>query len=129
MKTLTETNAEVTYDQVLRAVVVNWKGFADSDQCKKILEHSLAMIKERKSSIWISDMVHGKAIPRDIVEWLQKNFVPTAKQYGINKMAFLVTGNAFGKLYAANLKAATKQLNVDMKSFDSKQELENWLYT
>jgi hypothetical protein len=129
MRTLTETSAEVNYNQVLKATEIRWKGFSDTEQYKRILEHTLDMIKETKSTVWISDLVYGKAVPKDAVEWLQKSFIPRAKQAGVRKIAFLVTGNAFGKLHVANLKAATKQLNVDMKSFDTRAELEDWLFS
>jgi hypothetical protein len=129
MKTLTETCAEVRYDQALRAVEVKWKGFAEIDQYKRVLEHALYLIKDYNCSIWISDMVNGKAVPKDAIIWLQKVFIPKAVQMGVKKMAFLVTGNAFGKLHAANLKIATKKHGVDMNYFDSRNELDEWLFS
>jgi hypothetical protein len=129
MKTLIETCAEISYNHALRSVEICWKGFADADQYKKVLEHSLASIKETKSTIWISDMVNGKAVPHDAIAWIQKDFIPRAVQYGVKKMAFLVTGNAFGKLHAANLKHATKQYHIEMDHFDSRPDLDEWLFS
>lgn len=129
MKTLTEINAEVSYNKALKAVEVTWKGFSDTDKYKKVLEHTLQQIKETKSPVLISDMVNGKAVPKEGFEWFQKTFLPRAKQNGIKKIAFLVTGNAFGKLYAVNLKAATTQLNLDMRAFDTRTELEQWIFS
>jgi hypothetical protein len=129
MKTLTETCAEVSYDEVLKAVEVQWKGFADTEQFKRVLEHALLMMRDYRCSVWISNMEKGKAVPKEAMEWLKNIFIPRTMQSGVKKMGFLVTGNAFGKLYAANLKSATKQLGIDMNYFDSRKELENWIFS
>jgi len=129
IKTLTETCAEVSYNQALKAVEITWKGFADTNQYKKILWHALDMMKEYRCSVWISDMTNGKAVTRESIEWLRNIFIPRSVQLGIKKMGFLVTGNAFAKLHAANLKIATKEHGVEMNYFDSRNELEEWLFT
>jgi hypothetical protein len=129
MKTLTETCAEVNYNQVLKAVEITWKGFADTDQYKKVLWHALDMMKDFGSTVWISDMSNGKAVPREAIDWLRNIFIPRSVQLGIRRMGFLVTGNAFAKLHAANLKIATKQHGIEMDYFDSRNELEDWIFS
>lgn len=129
MKTLTETCAEVNYNQLLRAVEIKWNGFAEPDQHRRVLEYALQIMRDYRCSIWISDMSNGKSVPREAIEWLKKTFVPKAMQLGIRKMGFLVTGNAFAKLHAANLKTATKQHGIEMEYFESRAALEDWIFS
>jgi hypothetical protein len=127
METLTETCAEVNYNQKLNAVVIGWKDFATTEQYKKVIENAALVIKEKNCKVWISDSVKGKAVPKEALEWLKIDFIPRLPSLGIKKAAFLVTGNAFRKLYADSIKTEIAKTGVQMKYFESRVELEKWI--
>lgn len=125
---LTETAAQVLYNEQLKAIEIIWVDFANTDQYKRIMEHALMLTEMHKCSLWISDMTNGKAVTKDAFFWFKSNFIPRVSSAGIKRFGFLVTGNIFRRLYAESLRGSINSYGGDMEYFNDRTELESWLH-
>ena len=124
---LTDTAAQVIFNEQLNAVEIIWVDFATTEQYKRIMEYALMLINQHQCTLWISDMTNGKAVTKDSFFWLKSSFIPRLASAGMKKCAFLVTGNIFRKLYAESLRGAIQSHGGEMQYFNDRKELENWI--
>lgn len=102
-----------------------WFGFFDLNDLDFIKEmrKSLDFIKDRRIITIISDHSGLKSVPQESMEWIQKNWYPTAYKNGLRIEACLLTDSAIANMsinrMMKNESVMTGKINTpSFKSFE-----------
>ncbi len=126
--------ATITYDPDVPCVTWTPKGFLKGDEFKEPFMAGMEFLeKEYKSNQqiqWLNDARNLKTVGPDDIKWLNSNVNDRAYKIGVQRVAFVLPENIFGKwaikIYVdfTNKRADNK---LDIKAFKSMAEAKNWL--
>ncbi len=88
---------EVKWDEVNKLVVVKYKGFAQSEQLRELLEKGLELLIFREGHRWLEDTIEYVTLSKDDEEWTNNDWLPRAIKGGLKRMAILVPANLVQK--------------------------------
>ncbi|CAM4405724.1 hypothetical protein FHS16_001783 [Paenibacillus endophyticus] len=120
-------HGEVAWDEELKAVIIEWKGFAYGEEFQLIMLKGIEWIKKMKSNRLLMDARKGSAIKPDDQEWIARHFVQRAYGNGLRHFAMVLPQSMIAKL---SLDRAVNQLGVlpyQLVNFSDMKEARHWV--
>ena len=114
---LTEPYATVLADPAVPCVIVQFLGFANSAEFRRVMETALAYFAAHTHPDrpwgWVGDVRQMSAIPQDVQDWLTTHWNQRAFAAGIREVSIVVAGSVLGNLatqqYVTNTQAHQDQ--------------------
>ncbi len=110
-------------------VRTQWKGFANSEEYRQILNTYLQLVTEKKVLRWIGDNTNAKAIRPSDQEWTVQEWAPKFSAQGnVERMAVIVSKDIFNKMAVDNiLLKAGIAVRFDTHYFDNEAAALAWV--
>lgn len=125
METKTDTH-HIYYDQQVNSVVMEWYGYATSNQFKEGTELMLNTLIKNNAHKVLADIKRMVIIGTEDQEWLEKDFIPRAIQFGFKSIAIVRPDSYFNKVAVENVSINVhKKLNIRL--FDDTGQASEWL--
>jgi len=127
-----QTNTEayhIYFDEAINAVVMEWHGYATSNQFKEGTELMLnTLISHRCTKVLanIKDMV---LIGMEDQQWLDTQFIPRAIKFGFKAIALIKPDNYFNRVAVESVSQKIDNEQLALRFFDSIEPAREWLRT
>ncbi len=99
---LTEPYGSVLADAAVPCVIVQFRGFANPEEFKRIMDTGLTYHQAHSTAArpwgWVGDTREMAAIPQVVQQWLTEDWNRRAYAAGIREISVVVSQNVFGQL-------------------------------
>lgn len=120
--------ARVSYNEEIKAVVIEWKKFAQGEKYRTPMEKARELTAQKKSKKWLYDSRQLPVISREDQEWNSRDFHPRNIEAGMRYLATIRPQKVLG---ASSLKKvvsnAVETVEFTHREFDSVEEAMKWL--
>ncbi|MGI4871678.1 MAG: hypothetical protein ACRYFX_10920 [Janthinobacterium lividum] len=124
---LAEAYGSVLADEQVPCVIVQFHGFANSEQFKHIMDTGLAYYQAHSQPArpwgWVGDTRTMSAIPKDVQTWLTTDWNLRAYAAGIREISIVVSQNVMGQMatqhYATKTAAEQVTYEIEPAYYDS----------
>src|SRR5258707_11475709 len=96
-----EVNTEIYniyFNEEINSVVMEWDGYATSEQFKEGTELMLNTLIKNNSTKVLADVKDMVLIGMEDQQWLDTNFLPRAVKFGFKAIAIIKPDNYFNKV-------------------------------
>ena len=119
---------EVTMDDVLKAMIVRFKGFIDFDDFKELVAYEYKTIKDQQLTKVLIDLRKIPVYSQGMAEYVNDEWFPHVSKLGVKHIAFIVPGSIIGKMSMEKAHAATKEIaGITVVHFEDTESAKNWL--
>lgn len=108
-------------------VVMQWKGYATSEQFRQGTELMLNTLVTHKASKVLADIRDMLIIGMEDQHWLQNQFIPRAIGFGFKAIAIVKPISYFNKVAVETISYKIDQDKLTLNFFDTPQEARQWL--
>jgi hypothetical protein len=120
--------AQVSWNEELKAVTLEFKGFAQGEQYRIPYEKGLELLVQKKAQKWLLNGQKASAIQPDDQAWIAQDFHPRNVASGLKYMAFVQSEKMLSKSSAKRtVSAALGVSEFTIETFDSLDEAIQWL--
>jgi len=119
---------EIFFNPDIKAVVMNWHGYATSRQLKEGSEKMLTTLIEHKANKVLANLKDMILISMEDQNWIEHSFIPRGSEKGFKAIAIIKPTSYFNRVAIENI--ASKVENRDLmqiRHFDSEGEAIAWL--
>ncbi len=126
METHTKPVYKVYFDEVAGIVVMEWNGYATTEQFRNGTELMLNELIRNKCSKVLANVKSMTLISSEDQKWLQELFLPRAIHFGFGALAILKPDSYFNKVA---VEAISDKISKELKIgfFDDAESAVNWL--
>lgn len=125
-----ETNAaiyNIYFEEALNVVVMEWDGYATSNQFREGTELMLNVLIKNNASKVLADVKDMVLIGLEDQKWLESYFLPRANQFGFKAIAIIRPENYFNKVAIESIQFKIDQEKIKISVFDNVEEAKAWL--
>lgn len=125
-----ETNAEIYniyFEESLNAVVMEWDGYATSNQFREGTELMMNVLIKHKASKVLADIKDMVLIGMEDQKWLDEVFLPRAIKFGFKTIAIIRPDSYFNKVAVESVSYKVDKEKLTINFFDNIEEAKNWL--
>ena len=128
-----ETSAENTivyyiyFDRDKEHVVMEWNGYANSNEFRTGTEKMLNELEQHKASKVLADIKNMVLIAQNDQAWLLDYFIPKAIERGFKQIAIVKPDHYFNQVALDTIAAQTGRYTLLMEFFDDRASAEEWL--
>jgi hypothetical protein len=125
-----EANTEIYniyFDAEINSVIMEWDGYATSNQFKEGTELMLNILIENKCHKVLADIKDMILIGMEDQKWLDTHFLPRAIQFGFKAIAIIKPDNYFNKVAVESISYKVDHNKLAINFFDNISEAKNWL--
>ena len=126
MKTTTEVY-KIYFDEDIKAVVMEWDGYATSQQFKEGTELMLDMLMANNCFKVLADIKDMVLIGMEDQQWLNTHFLPKAIHFGFKAVAMIKPDNYFNKVAVESVSYKVDKDKLQINFFDNVDEAKSWL--
>jgi|GEM_PF-2522241 len=90
--------AAICWNEELKIVELIWKGFASSQDYRKAMDQSLAVIQEKKAVRFLVDSAKLKVILPEDQAWILEVWTPNFARTGAKKLASITPESAVARM-------------------------------
>ena len=117
---------QLSYEEELGAVIMEWIGFSSSLEFRTANEAVLQLLKERNTKKILADVRHMKIISLSDQQWLYQDWLPRTIKAGLEYVAFIESEDFFNRLTVDHVvQKINDQLTI--KYFNTKLGAKNWI--
>jgi len=120
---------EVFYDTTIDAVVMNWNGYATSEQFKEGTELMLNTLIQNKATKVLANIKDMAIIGMEDQRWLDTQFLPRATQFGFKAIAIVRPKNYFNNVAVETISYKVEKDKLAITFFDDVDAAKEWLRT
>jgi hypothetical protein len=117
----------IFFDREINAVVMQWNGYATSDEFKEGTELMLHCLLENKACKVLADIKGMKIIGMEDQKWLDTNFLPRAIQAGFKAIAIIEPDYYFNKVAVESISYKVSKDKLTINFFDDIGKAKRWL--
>ncbi|MFC3799150.1 hypothetical protein [Cohnella sp. GCM10012308] len=117
----------VSWDEELRSVIIEWKGFAYGEEFQTILTKGADLLKLRYGSKVLMDTREGSAIKAEDKAWIGEFFIRRAYESGLRHLAMLEPHSLIAKMSVSRTVEGLGTLPYRQESFGNREEAVAWL--
>jgi hypothetical protein len=119
--------AEISYDESIDAVSVDWKQTATGDDFREILQTGLEIAKEETATNWLGDRREMDPVTKADQEWVNETWLPEADETELTQIAAIQSEQFIEEL---DLKFVMQKVADDLtlRHFDSLEDATEWLW-
>jgi len=126
METTTEVY-KIYFDEEIKAVVMEWDGYATSQQFKVGTELMLDTLMANNCFKVLADIKDMVLIGMEDQQWLNTHFLPKAIHFGFKAVAMIKPDNYFNKVAVESVSYKVDKDKLQINFFDNVDEAKNWL--
>ena len=123
--------ALVKWDDALKCVRVDWKGYVDGAEHREVLETILVALTARKGTKLLADARGMRAVTPEDQAWLANEWVPRSNKAGLKHSAVIVPKSMVAKLSLQRMiNRGVPVPGADATSaayFDNEADAERWM--
>ena len=108
-KTYNTKYCKITHLKNKDAILCQWKQKCSGDNYKNPLIFALKLLKETKSTTWITDTTNGFENEPEDTNWLLEKFLPQTIQSSCDTIVFIIQNDSLLKEEITNQALALKQ--------------------
>ncbi len=117
----------VSWNEDLKAVIMEWRGFAYGEELQSILLKGAELLELRKGSKALMDTRGGSAIKAEDKEWIGEFFIRRAYESGLRHLAMLQPNSVVARLSVNRTVEGLGALPYRQESFEDWDEAVRWL--
>lgn len=118
---------DIYFDQTIDAVVMDWSGYATSDQFKEGTELMLNTLICNGSFKVLADIRSMSVIAGEDQQWLNSRFLPRATDFGFKVIAIVRPEHYFNKVAVESIAQKIDGNKLAVKFFDTRSQAQQWL--
>jgi hypothetical protein len=118
---------EVFYDEQIAAVIMNWNGYATSEQFKEGTELMLNTLIQNNAHKVLADIKDMAIIGMEDQRWLDTQFLPRATQFGFKALAIVRPKNYFNNVAVETISYKVDKEKLAINFFDNIEAARQWL--
>jgi len=119
--------AVMRWEPKLRAVCIEWLGWADPGEFAAALEAGLTALTEHRGSRWLADCRDMKTIQQSDQEWVDKSWFPRIIAAGLRRMALVIPKSGLAMTNLEDIVGRVPAGKVDAEFFATMAEAESWI--
>lgn len=117
----------IYFDKETDCVVMEWDGYATSEQFKEGTELMLNTLIQHNTSKVLADIKDMKIIGMQDQQWLDTHFLPRAVKFGFNAIAIIRPDSYFNKVAVESVSYKVDKEKLTINFFDNTDDAKNWL--
>jgi hypothetical protein len=117
----------VYFDANINAVVMEWNGYATSEQFKQGTELMLNVLIQNKASKVLADITDMTLIGSEDQLWVENHFLPRATNFGFKAIAIIKPRSYFNKVAVESISYKVNKDKLTINFFDNKEDATEWL--
>jgi hypothetical protein len=119
--------AVLRWEPTLRAVCVEWQGWADPAEFAAAFEAGLGALIEHRGSRWLADCRDMKTIQQSDQEWLDQSWFPRVIAAGLHRMAVVIPKSGLAMTNLQDIIRKVPANKIDVAFFATVAESERWI--
>jgi hypothetical protein len=92
------THATIRWDEEDRIASIEWHGFADGEDYRRLLNMLLELLEQKSASRILADSRKAKVVTPADQEWVSSTWSPRANKAGLRSVALLVPESMVAKM-------------------------------
>jgi hypothetical protein len=117
----------IYFDESIDAVVMEWKGYATSNDFKEGTELMLNTLIRHNTFKVLADVKDMTIIAREDQEWLNAVFLPRATEFGFKVIAIIQPEQYFNKVAIESISHRIDPQKLSLRVFDNIEDAREWL--
>ena len=118
---------KVYFDPEIKAVVMEWDGYATSSQFRKGTELMLSTLIDNKTFKVLADVKDMTIIGMEDQQWLDTDFLPRAIDAGFRAIAMIRPEHYFNKVAVDSISYKVDRNKLSINFFDNIEDAKKWL--
>lgn len=118
---------KIYFDEESNSVVLQWIGFAESDQFREACNQSLELLKEKKTKFMIADNTDAKIVSVEDQKWMIDDWFVQAYDAGYRGSAVILAKNVYRELALTNIINHLDKEKFVVKYFEHLSEAKQWI--
>lgn len=119
--------AKVSWNEEVKAVVVEWITFAQGEQFRTPLEKALELMVQKKAHKYLGDTRKSGAWHKDDQEWLARDFRPRHVAAGLKFLATITPDKVVAQSSLRRVISSVEASGAVMERFDDIEDAIQWL--
>jgi hypothetical protein len=117
----------IYFDEEAGCVVMEWNGYATSEQFKQGTELMLNTLIQNNSNKVLADVKDMVLIGMEDQQWLDTQFLPRAVKFGFKAIAIIKPDSYFNKVAVESISYKVDKGKLAINFFDNVADAKNWL--
>ena len=117
----------VYYDESGSYVVMQWQGYANSNEFREGTELMLNTLISNQCSKVLADVSKMVLISQEDQRWLEINFLPRAVRFGFKKIALIQPASYVNKVAIETINNKIDKEKLSLQIFDNVDDAKAWL--
>ncbi len=126
-KILDKQFVKIHFDDESGILYAKWSGFLKPEEVREGCEAMTHYISANKVKAHLSDHTDLKVLSKEVQDYLTKEWFPEVEQSGLQKIAALVSQNAFAKATVDKVNHEAQIGEMKIFTFGTKQDCIDWL--
>jgi len=122
-----EKTYHIYFDSEINAVIMEWRGYANSQEFKEGTELMLNTLIKNKTFKVLADIKDMKLIGMDDQQWINSIFLPRATEFGFKVLAIVQPEFYFNKVAVENIANNVDKNKLSIKFFPNLEQAREWL--
>lgn len=118
---------QVSYLSDVRAVLLEWHGFAKSERFREACNNALKLMIDKKSHKIIADNRDAKVIKMKDQQWLHEEWMSKAYERGYRTSAVIVSKNLFNDVAVKEIVNQMDKGKFSVHFFTDLDQAKDWL--
>lgn len=125
MTYLEEPYLIIRWDETLKCVHMQWRGFVEGEKFRAGLDKGLELLKEKKAQRWLADLEQLRVVSLSDQDWMTKNWLPRATASGLRFTANVLPESVIAQMVVNRIKVNAKDDGAAY--FDDMEKAREWL--
>lgn len=117
----------IYFDNDINSVVMEWHGYATSNQFKEGTELMLNTLIRHNGSKVLADIRDMTLIGMEDQQWINDVFLPRATKFGFKAIAIIKPSSYFNKIAVETISYKADKEKLTINFFDNTEEAKAWL--
>jgi hypothetical protein len=127
MRTSSTSVYNIYYDQAADCIVMDWNGYANSEQFRQGTEEMLDLLVKHKVHKVLADTFDMVLISREDQDWVYNSFLPRAIEHGFKAIALVRPMSYFNFIALESLNYRIGNDKISIRMFDKIEDARHWL--
>lgn len=119
----------ISFDPAINSVVMEWRGYATSQEFKEGTELMLNILMKHGTFKVLADIKDMTIISLEDQEWLNTVFLPRATQFGFKAIAIVKPDHYFNRVAVESISYKVDQNKLAITFFENVEDARKWIGT
>ncbi|WP_437816374.1 hypothetical protein [Sorangium sp. So ce1078] len=124
---LDERWVSISWDADIQAVLVEWKGFADSKELRTALDAAMDLVHRKRAIRCLGDCRRAGPTSQDDQRWANESWLPRMDALGVRRIAYVLPRSAIARMSLTRALARFDGQVLVQAQFDGIDAARAWL--